>query len=77
MPDATNVEFEPMLARVNTCRPLREDDMPTAPDPAPCNQDEQLYECLECGKRLCSAETVTACPGCGGPVQNLSRPRPE
>lgn len=51
--------------------------MPTVPDPAPCDQDEQLYECLECGKRLCSAESLTACPGCDGTLQNLSRPRPE
>jgi len=51
--------------------------MPTVPDPAPCNQDEQLYECRACGKRLCSAESLRACPGCDGTLQNLSRPRPE
>jgi hypothetical protein len=51
--------------------------MPTPSDPAPYNQDEQLYECLECGKRLCSAESLTGCPGCDGALQNLSRPRPE
>jgi uncharacterized protein with PIN domain len=51
--------------------------MPTTSDPAPCDREEQLYECLECGKRLCSAESLTACPGCDGVLQNLSRPRPE
>jgi len=51
--------------------------MPTPSDPAPCDQDEQLYECLECGKRLCSEASPTACPGCDGTLQNLSRPRPE
>ncbi|MFB6102702.1 MAG: rubrerythrin-like domain-containing protein [Haloplanus sp.] len=51
--------------------------MPTTSDPAPCDQDEQLYECLECGKRLCSSNPPTTCPGCGGVLQNLSRPRPE
>lgn len=51
--------------------------MPTTSDPAPCNQEEQLYECRNCGKRLCSAESPSSCPGCDGLLQNLSRPRPE
>jgi rubrerythrin len=51
--------------------------MPTPSDPAPCDDEEQLFECVECGKRLCSAEKITDCPGCGAMMQNLSRPRPE
>lgn len=51
--------------------------MPTPTDPAPCNEDEKLYECIACGKRLCSAEKITSCPGCGETMQNLSTPRPE
>lgn len=51
--------------------------MPTSSDPAPCDADEQLYECTACGTRFCSGETITACPECAGTVQNLSRPRPE
>ncbi|MFD1634008.1 rubrerythrin-like domain-containing protein [Haloplanus ruber] len=51
--------------------------MPTPSDPAPCDLDEQLYECRECGERLCSASSPSACPECNGVLQNLSRPRPE
>jgi len=51
--------------------------MPTPSDPAPCDEDEQLYECPACGKRLCSAENITTCPGCGEMMQNISTPRPE
>jgi len=51
--------------------------MPTPADPAPCDDDEKLYECPACGKRLCSAEKITSCPGCGELMQNLSTPRPE
>jgi DNA-directed RNA polymerase subunit RPC12/RpoP len=51
--------------------------MPTPSDPAPCDEDEQLYECIECGKRLCSAEKVSLCPGCGARMHNLSKPRPQ
>jgi rubrerythrin len=51
--------------------------MPTPSDPAPCEDDEQLFECVKCGKRLCSAEKITSCPGCEAMMQNLSRPRPE
>ncbi|MFB6143415.1 MAG: rubrerythrin-like domain-containing protein [Halorientalis sp.] len=50
--------------------------MPTPPDPAPCDEGEQLYECPECGKRLCTDEHVSACPDCDSQMQNLSRPRP-
>jgi len=46
-------------------------------DPAPCGDDEQLFECPECGKRLCSPDRVVSCPGCGAEMQNLSVPRPE
>ncbi|SDZ79045.1 hypothetical protein SAMN04488065_0333 [Haloplanus vescus] len=51
--------------------------MPTVPDPAPCDQDEQLYECPECGRRLCESTSPTVCPDCDGRLQNLSRPGPE
>ncbi|MFB6184712.1 MAG: rubrerythrin-like domain-containing protein [Haloarculaceae archaeon] len=51
--------------------------MPTTSDPAPCGEDEQLYECSACGKRLCSSDRVLSCPSCGADMQNLSRPRPE
>jgi len=51
--------------------------MPISSDPAPRDADEQFYECLACGARVCSEERVTACPECEGRVQNISRPRPE
>ncbi|MFB6196188.1 MAG: rubrerythrin-like domain-containing protein [Haloplanus sp.] len=51
--------------------------MPTTPDPAPCDQDEQLYECTACGARFCSSDSPTTCQNCDGVLQNLSTPRPQ
>jgi len=51
--------------------------MPIPTDPAPCDPDEQLYECLNCGARLCSAGSPTVCPECDAGLTNISRPRPE
>jgi hypothetical protein len=53
--------------------------MPTPTDPAPCAEGQNLYECPECGARMCSEERLQQCPkdGCDGLVQNLSKPRLE
>jgi DNA-directed RNA polymerase subunit RPC12/RpoP len=51
--------------------------MPTSSDPFTGDDGDDLYECLRCGNRQWSTDTVVACPDCGGTVQNLSRPRPE
>jgi Zn finger protein HypA/HybF involved in hydrogenase expression len=51
--------------------------MPTPTDPAPCGEGKDLYECPDCGARLCSDERVLTCPQCEGEMQNLSKPRPE
>jgi len=51
--------------------------MPTAPDPAPCAEGEDLYECPACQNRLCSGERVTTCPKCGEDMENLSKSRLE
>lgn len=51
--------------------------MPTWSDPAPCNEDEQLFECAACGTRLCSELSTVSCERCGEEMQNLSVPRPE
>jgi DNA-directed RNA polymerase subunit RPC12/RpoP len=49
----------------------------TITDPAPSDEADQLYECLLCGARRWSDESIIVCPDCEGAVQNLSRPRPE
>ena len=51
--------------------------MPTPSDPAPCAEEEDLYECRDCLTRLCSSQRLTSCPDCGGEMENLSTPRPE
>jgi len=51
--------------------------MPTWSDPAPCDDDEQLFECPDCGKRLCSDLSAVSCDRCETEMQNLSVPRPE
>ena len=51
--------------------------MPVSTDPAPCGEDEKLYECQDCLTRLCSADRVMSCPQCGGEMENLSKPRVE
>jgi hypothetical protein len=51
--------------------------MPRWSDPAPCDDDEQLFECPECGKRLCTEHSTVECGDCGCEMQNLSVPRPE
>jgi ABC-type ATPase with predicted acetyltransferase domain len=51
--------------------------MPLWSDPAPCDDDEQLYECTECGTRLCSEVSPTTCEKCGAEIRNISVPRPE
>ncbi|MEF8829153.1 MAG: rubrerythrin-like domain-containing protein [Haloarcula sp.] len=51
--------------------------MPTWSDPAPCDDDERLFECPECGKRLCSELSTVSCDRCETEMQNLSVPRPE
>jgi len=50
--------------------------MPRWTDPAPCEDDEQLFECPECGTRVCTTESPVACD-CGAQMRNLSVPRPE
>ncbi len=51
--------------------------MPTPTDPAPCSEGENLYECRNCGLRLCSADRIQLCPECDGKMENLSKPRLE
>ncbi|MFB6224467.1 MAG: rubrerythrin-like domain-containing protein [Haloarcula sp.] len=51
--------------------------MPTWSDPAPCDDDEQLFECPDCSKRLCSDRSTVTCGRCDTPMKNLSVPRPE
>ena len=38
---------------------------------------EKVYECTDCLSHMTSAERLTACPECGGPVENLSKARAE
>ena len=52
-------------------------NMPTWSDPAPCDDEERLFECPECGKRLCSDRSAERCGRCEVEMQNLSVPRPE
>jgi hypothetical protein len=59
-------------------KPVPEDDnMPRWSDPAPCDDDEQLFECPSCGKRLCSDLSAVTCDRCDAEMQNLSVPRPQ
>ena len=51
--------------------------MPTPTDPAKCAEGEDLYECRDCGTRLCSGDRIMVCPDCDGDMENLSKPRPE
>jgi Zn finger protein HypA/HybF involved in hydrogenase expression len=36
---------------------------------------KDVYECWDCLKRVESKTATTACPECGGAVQNLAVPR--
>jgi Zn finger protein HypA/HybF involved in hydrogenase expression len=38
---------------------------------------KKVYECGDCLHHTTSTERVTACPECGGPVENLSKARAE
>lgn len=51
--------------------------MPRWSDPAPCDDEEQLFECPDCGKRLCTGRSTVSCDRCGIEMQNLSVPRPQ
>jgi|AntRauTorcE11898_2_1112593.scaffolds.fasta_scaffold07570_3 hypothetical protein len=41
---------------------------------SPCETGTQ-YECRECLARHCVTNGLSACPDCGGDVENLSKPR--
>lgn len=43
-------------------------DVPTDPD------DESVYECLDCGKRLTATSHPGSCPRCGAPLRNCGTP---
>ncbi|MFC6735608.1 rubrerythrin-like domain-containing protein [Halolamina salina] len=38
---------------------------------------EKLYECSDCLGHHASADRLTSCPECGGPVKNITKPRAE
>jgi len=41
----------------------------------PYTAEDACFECRHCGSRTRSDERLSACPSCGGPVENIAIPR--